>query len=252
MPSRRVRLVLGLVLGGLGAVYLCYAGLFYTQQRRLLYLPTHRATSPELSPWLVDGQLAGCSREAATPQAVWLILQGNAGQAGPRGYFQHVPASESLYILEYPGYGRRKGEPTRESVDAAAVAAYRELRRRFPGVPVGVVGESFGSGPACRLARESPAPDSLTLFVPLARTDLIIGRFVPLLPLRWLLRDNWDNVAALRGYAGPVTIYAAENDEVIPREHTLLLAGSVPGVRLVWLPGGHTGHGESRLVQLAR
>ncbi|MDI1248261.1 MAG: hypothetical protein PSV13_05195 [Lacunisphaera sp.] len=252
MPSRRVRLVLGLVLSGLCAGYLIYAGLFYAQQRRLLYLPTHQATAPDLAPWLVGGQLTGYSRESVAPQAVWLILQGNAGQAGPRGYFQQVPPTESLYILEYPGYGRREGEPTRDTVDAAAIAAYRELRRRFPRVYVGVVGESFGSGPACGLTRESPAPDSLTLFVPLARTDLIIGRFVPLLPMRWLLRDNWDNVAALRGYSGPVTIFAAENDEVIPREHTLLLAGSVPGVRLVWLPGGHVGHSESPLVRLAR
>ena len=252
MISRRVRLVLGIILGILASGYLLLVLVFYTQQRKLGYSPTHQVTPSDLAPWMVDGNLFGFTRESTSPQAVWLILQGNGGQAGRRGYFRRVPLQDSLYILEYPGYGRREGEPTRDSINAAASAAYRELRHRFPGVPVGVVGESFGSGPACKLTREPTPPDSMVLIVPVARLDLVMSRFVPLLPIRLLLRDNWDNIASLRDYRGPVTIYAAENDQVIPREHTLLLAGSLPAARLVWVPGGHNDTGENEVVRLTR
>jgi hypothetical protein len=246
-----VRLILGVVGGVLAGIYLLLGACFYFLQEALVYHPSHRATAAELTPWRIDGQLVGCSREpAAQPRAVWLIMQGNGGQAGLRGYFQHVPPEEALYILEYPGYGQRSGEPSREAINAAAVAAYHELRRRFPDVPVGVVGESFGSGPASQLALEPRPPDSLVLIVPVARFDLVLSRYVPFVPVRLLLRHNWDNLAALRDYRGPVTIYAAESDEVISREQTLLLAGSLPAARLVWVPGGHGATGENDVVRL--
>ena len=237
--SRTVRWILvgvgSLLLAGYGAT----GALFYWQQRALLYLPTHQAAPAGLAPWTVDGELYGLAREAPQPRRVWLIFQGNAGQAGPRRYFDRVPADESLYILDYPGYGKRPGEPTHASITDAARRAYFELRRRFSGVPVGVVGESFGSGPACALTREPTPPDRVVLLVPIARLDLVVGHALPFLPVRLLLRDNWDNPAALRDYRGPVTIFAAEEDQAVSRAETLLLAQSRPGIRLVWVPAGH-------------
>jgi pimeloyl-ACP methyl ester carboxylesterase len=250
MFRRRVVRIAGLVFGLLATGYLLLSLLFFTQQRRLIYLPSHLPTSPVLAPWTVDGKLYGYSLPAESPKAIWLILQGNGGQAGLRDYFKRVAPQQSLYLLEYPGYGRREGEPTRDSVNAAASAAYRALRLRFPGLPVNVVGESFGSGPATRLAREAVPPDSFVLIVPVARFDLVMRRFVPVVPVRLLLRDNWDNLDSLRDYRGPVTIFAAEKDEVIPLEQTLLLAGHVPQARLVLVPGGHLQASESESVKL--
>ena len=252
MLARRVRLVLGITIGVLAGIYLLLSFCFYLIQADIVYQPTHRPTSPELTRWQVNGQLYGYRRGPTAPRAVWLIMQGNAGQAGLRGYFKNVPPDEAIYVLEYPGYGQRSGELTSASINAAATAAYQELRRQFAGLPVGVVGESFGSGPATLLARQTHPPESIVLMVPLARFDLVMSRYMPLVPVRLLLRHNWDNVASLHDYRGPVTIYAAENDRVIPREHTLMLAASVPQSRLVWLPGGHNDAGEDAVVKLVR
>lgn len=252
MKSRRHSLTGWIIAGVAAATYLLYAGFIYFVQDWLVFHPSHQPTAAGLSPWLIEGRLAGYSRGPASPRAVWLVLQGNGGQAGLRGYFKNVPPDETLYIMEYPGYGQRPGEPSRESINAAASAAYHELRRRFPDRPVGVVGESFGSGPASQLALDPQPPDSVVLIVPVARFDLVLSRYVPFLPVRLLLRHNWDNLASLRTYRGPVTIYAAEKDEVIPREQTLLLAASLPAARLVWLPGGHGATGENDVVRLGR
>ena len=87
--------------------------------------------------------------------------------------------------------------------------------------------------------------------MPLARLDLAVSRVLPFLPMRLLLRDNWNNLESLRGYHGPVTIYAAEHDQNIPREDTLLLARSLPSARLIWVPGGHTQTSENEIVRLS-
>ena len=53
------------------------------------------------------------------------------------------------------------------------------------------------------------------------------------------MRDQWDNVAALQKYTGPVEIYATRDDEVIPFKHARALADALPNARLIEMPGGH-------------
>src|SRR6185436_11532244 len=119
---------------------------------------------------------------------------------------------DSLYVLEYPGYGAREGNPTLESMNQAASEAYHLLRSHNPNTPVCVLGESIGSGPACALAREKVAPDKIVLVVPFDSLASVASEHLPFLPVRLMLRDAWDNVDALRHYAGPVEIFGATGD----------------------------------------
>ena len=93
-------------------------------ERSLLFFPSHRTGSPGLTPWMTNGTLIGFSRTVASPKAVWLMLHGNAGQAADRAYaLPHFPADDSVFILEYPGYGSREGTPSSASFNAAAMEA---------------------------------------------------------------------------------------------------------------------------------
>ena len=210
-------------------------------QRSLLYFPTRvEAPHGRLAPWNVDGDVWGACREVARPSAVWLVTHGNAGQAAQRGYVLDVlPADAAVYVLEYPGFGRRRGTPSRASIDEAARAAYRHLRELHPGVLVCVLGESIGSGPAAELAREEPPPDAIVLATPYdALADVAADAF-PWLPVRLILQDDWDNGAALADYGGKLVILAAQHDDVIPIEHARALAAKLPGAELHVLPCGH-------------
>lgn len=247
-------LLLVLAFTGIGS-YLLLATFFYLGQDALIYPAPHGEPPAGWVAWTENNELAGYTRpatDAEHPRAVWLVFQGNGSSAGPRGYFEVVPADEAIFILEYPGYGARPGRAREDSINAAALAGYQALRHRFPGVPLGVVGESFGSGPACALTRAQPAPNSLTLLVPLADFREAIGHMMPLPFARYLVRDQWDNRAALRDYRGPITLYAAEADEVLPRAQTESLAACNPAAKLIWLPGGHVAPGNGRLVELPR
>lgn len=168
------------------------------------------------------------------------MTHGNGGQAADRDYvLPKISDRDSLYVLEYPGYGKREGKPSLKSINAAAVDAYRILRDENPGTPVCVIGESIGSGPACVLASEEPAPDQVALVVPFDKLTNVAADTFPFLPVRLLLLDRWDNVEALGDYSGPVQIYAAEGDRIIPAKHARALADEIGGAEFIEVSGGH-------------
>jgi uncharacterized protein len=246
--TRVLRLVL--IFGVLYAV----AGVaLYFRQRSLLYFPTHAGRSMGLKPWVVDARTLGFCREVPNPGTIWLMAHGNAGEAADRDYvLPRMSDQDSLYVLEYPGYGKRGGTPTRESMNQAAVEAYRLLRARNPGTPVCALGESIGSGPTCALAREPNPPDKLVLVVPFDSLAHLASAKIPFFPIRLILRDRWDNVEALRGYRGPVDVFAARNDTVIPMAHAEALVRELPNAHFTAIPGGHNEWSECAQVKIIR
>ncbi len=233
--GKQCLLLAGVALAGYGAVVL----IAYLNQRSLLYFPTHVDPQTRLSPWRVGGEMIGYARETPNPSRVWLMMHGNGGQAAHRDYIlRFVGSSDAVFVLEYPGYGLRPGRPTRDSMDRAASEAYRELRRRFPGCPLGVIGESLGSGPACSLAREPVPPDRIVLITPFDTLLRVATKRMWYLPVWLILKDRWDNIAALRDYTRPVDVYGARDDRIIPVAHAEALAKAI-GARFTLMPAGH-------------
>lgn len=54
-----------------------------------------------------------------------------------------------------------------------------------------------------------------------------------------MVKDAWDNRAALRSYPGPVDLYGTLGDRVIPVAHARRLAAAVPQTHLILVAGGH-------------
>jgi len=220
-------------------------------QRKLLYLPTNLPGNNGLSDWRYDGQLIGYARQAVSPGTVWLFLHGNAGQASDRTYaLASFSVTDSVYFLEYPGYGTRPGSPTRVSIDAAARQAYQLLRSQFPNVPVAVAAESLGCGPAAILATDPHPPDKIVLIIPFDTLAAVAARHYPFLPVSLLLRDNWDNIASLSGYRGQLELFAAEADTIIPITHAKKLAASTPSAVFHTIDGGHNDWADGGKVKI--
>jgi pimeloyl-ACP methyl ester carboxylesterase len=208
-------------------------------QRKLLFFPTHDARDGGLARWTEDGEMLGFAREVKDPENVWLMLHGNGGQAADRVYaLPSFSERDSVYILEYPGYGQREGSPSRRSIDEAARQAYAALRKRFPETAVCVAAESIGSGPAAMLSREAKPPDRIVLIVPFDDIRSVARAHVSL-PVGVLLAGTWNNVEALNGYAGPLDVFGAEKDTIIPVRHARALADSVPQAAFHLIRGGH-------------
>lgn len=215
------------------------AGYFF-YQRKLLFYPTHHAHGSALTPWIKDGETIGYVREGRDVKTIWLMLHGNAGQASDRTYaLPCFPEDQSVFILEYPGFGFREGSPSKTSINEAAREGYLELRRRFPGSRICVAGESIGSGPSCYLGTLDHAPDKISLVVPFDNLADLAQGHVLYLPVRLLLRERWDNIESLRQYKGPVEIFGAKGDRIIPVERAVTLAQAIPNAVLHLIEGGH-------------
>jgi pimeloyl-ACP methyl ester carboxylesterase len=245
-----------LVLRIFGILILAYIGLvalIYFRQRSMLFFPTHGVTATRLSPWSDGHSTIGYCREAPNQQTIWLMMHGNAGQAADRDYvLRRMSEQDSLYVLEYPGYGARPGSPSQESFNKAASEAYQLLRSRYPSTPTCVLGESIGSGSACSLAMQKIPPDKIVLVVPFDSLAKVGATHFPFLPVRLLVRDAWDNVESLKHYAGPVEIFAAESDNIIPIRHAQALASHLPTAHLTPIPGGHNDWSEHDEVRIRR
>jgi uncharacterized protein len=234
-------------------LYVVLVVIVFWRQRSLLYFPTHFQPSTGLKPWLDGQRTIGYCREVPNPQTVWLMMHGNAGQAADREYvLSRMSDQDSLYVLEYPGYGQREGQPCRESINRAAAEAYRLLRSQNPKTPVCLLGESLGSGPACALAREKIPPDKIVLVVPFDSLASAAAERFWFLPVRLMLRDAWDNVEALRNYPGPVEVFGATDDAIIPVEHAKALAKRTPSAKFIPITGGHNDWSSNEQVKIRR
>jgi len=219
-------------------------------QRKLLYFPSHKPGTNGLAEWKHEGELIGFAREVPAPKNVWLMIHGNGGQASDRAYaLPNFSEADSVFILEYPGYGSRKGTPSRRSFDDATRQAYEHLRNRFSNLPVCVVGDSIGTGPASILSTLPRPPDKIILVVPFDVLSKVAAEHYPLLPVRFLLHDNWNNIEALAHYQGPLEIFAASRDTVIPIAHARNLAATKAQVVFHEFTGGHSDWPRNPLVQ---
>lgn len=219
--------------------------------RGLLFHPTHGAEDNGLTPWAPSGAVIGYSRTVKSPRNVWLMIHGNAGQASDRAYaIPSFSEEDSVFILEYPGYGSRAGVPSKGSFNQAAKEAYLLLRERYPGLPLCVAGESIGTGPASSLAILSPPPDKFVLIVPFDRLSLVARDHFPSILVSLFLRDDWDNVGSLSGYKGPVEIYGAQADNVIPVAHARALAAAIPSSKFFLIEGGHNDWSQQGRVRI--
>jgi uncharacterized protein len=220
-------------------------------QRPFLFYPTHHDGSSGLSEWKVEGKVIGYAREVRDPRNVWLMLHGNGGQAADRVYAMEAFSDrDSVFIMEYPGYGSRLGKPSKASFDAAATEAYQVLRRTFPRTPICVVGESIGSGPACSLATELHPPDKIMLVVPFDRLTSVAGDHVRFLPVSLMMEAKWDNIRSLSAFRGPVEIFGASQDTVIPIEHARKLADAIPSASFQSIPAGHNDWWKENQVRI--
>lgn len=240
-----------------------YAGLLLllaVGQRTLIYLPSRApeseliaiARSERLAPWRnLAGEIIGWHRPRLAgqePAANRLILfHGNAGYALHRTHF--IDGLESLdggrlwqvYLFEYPGFGARSGSPSEESITEAAVAAVDSLGSD---TPIYVAGESLGSGPASALAHRLPQRlPGVLLITPYSSLPEVAGVHYPFVPVRWLLRDRWDNLAALAPYPGRLGVILAGADEVIPVAQGQRLFDAAQGAKRIWImpSAGHNG-----------
>jgi len=224
---------------------LVFLAAIFVWQERLLYFPmrttVERMEGGPLRAWPSAQDFRGLVAEPqGEARATAIVFHGNAGHAGHRAYYALALAPLGLRVIlaEYPGYGPRPGAWGEPSLVADAERTVALAHERY-GAPLLLIGESLGAGVAAAAAathRERVA--GLLLITPWDRLAHVGSHHYPWLPVRWMLRDEYDSVTRLAGFDRPVLVAVAERDSIVPAKFGRALHQALPGPkRLVVMPG---------------
>jgi fermentation-respiration switch protein FrsA (DUF1100 family) len=200
-------------------------------ERRSIYFPTSAyEAAPEdfglraetLEILSSDGvRIAGWWIRGAGSTAL-LYFHGNGGNVSHRLERTKMLAESlglDVFLVDYRGYGKSSGAPSEAGLCADGEAIYEAARvRGFTPDRIVLFGESLGGAVAVETALKKPARaiilEAAFLSIPkMART------IYPFLP-SFLVRTQFDNEAKIGRVQIPKLIVAAENDDVVPPEHT--------------------------------
>jgi len=220
-----LRIVLLVWLGLLAFLALTQRSMIYHPSRNDAASLERVADAQGFAPWKNPlGETIGYRSLPAPddprPPLAILITHGNAGYAMHRADYASIlrqaapDRAVSVYILEYPGYGARSGDP---SQDAFLAAADQALSQIPADIPVVLLGESIGTGAASATASAHlDRIAGLLLLTPFDSLANVARHRYPLLPVRWIMRDQYPSEEWLKNYRGPVAIILAANDTIVP------------------------------------
>jgi fermentation-respiration switch protein FrsA (DUF1100 family) len=231
------------------ALIAAYWLLLFLTQRAILY-PRPLGATPSRPPsakpiWLttpagrIEAWFLAPAAGTPAPAPLLLFAHGNGELIDHWGNAFDEPRAWGFGVLlvEYPGYGRSEGSPSESSIRDGILAAY-DWAKAQPDVDATRIvahGRSLGGGAVCLLARARPVA-ALILESTFTSVRAFAHRFgAPEL----LVRDPFDNLAALAHYPGPLLVLHGERDELIPPAHGRALAAAHQDAEFRALPCGH-------------
>lgn len=223
-----------LLLSAFGFIFV-YALFLFFYQRKMIYYPQpyeptyHLGFLPrmmELSFSTSAGSqtafyLPPRANPDAPPKRLWVLFHGNASLAMDwLGLLDHNPDPQAGFLLmDYPGYGKCGGRPTRASIAEASEAGFAALAAHLGVKPdtldadLNILGYSLGAAVGLEFAARHPIRriiiiSPFTTMLEMARRT--VGR-----PLNHLLLDRFDNQARLEELAAraePPRIFILHGD----------------------------------------
>jgi hypothetical protein len=215
-----------------GAYLLILAGLFFFQ-KSLLYYPDKSPPDPvssglgEMRPVNVqsaDGlTLLSWYAQGDPAQPMLVYFHGNAGNIGSRGdkVRPFLDAGYGVLLVGYRGYGGNPGTPSEQGFYADARAALTIIDDRAEDArPLIFYGESLGTAVATAIAAELGATghpvQALILEAPFPSVTAAAQHYYPLIPVKWLLKDHFNQAAHISAIAAPVLIFHGDQDKTMP------------------------------------
>jgi pimeloyl-ACP methyl ester carboxylesterase len=150
--------------------------------------------------------------------------------------FSRALPQYTVYLVNYRGYGASTGQPSEAALFTDAEAVYDHVEGQHRRVHA--MGRSLGSGVAVHLASRRDI-HRLVLVTPYDSIANVAAAAMPLIPVRWLLRDRFNSAGAAPALDNPSLVLMAERDRVIPRRHSEKLVAALDPriVTAVVVPG---------------
>jgi uncharacterized protein len=246
--------------------YIAICLLLFFGQRKLIYLPSRaNAMLPAgFEPWLITNstgaaEFTGFKRINQSPSNnptaahtnpstnCLFFFHGNGGNASGWSHaVEEFPGD--IFVLEYPGYGERSGTPTEHSIKSAALRAFEaelanptsaNITNRYSKIIL--CGQSLGSGVTEAIfTKHADKLHALVLVTPFLSLVDVAGAHYAWIPTRYLVRDRLQLYDAFMKFPGKSLVVTADDDEVIPRSHSLRYHAATNANRAILeLPASH-------------
>jgi len=237
--------------------YVAILGLVFWFQPKLVYFPmkgSYSATpqalglafetvalrtddGEQLAAWWIPAPMSAPARGTV------LLLHGNAGDISHRIDYAKMfyGLGYNTLLVDYRGYGESSGQPSEEGTyrDAMASWLWLTVTRGIKASDIVIFGESLGGGVATWLAAQH-SPRALILASAFTSIPDLGAEVYPWLPVRWLSRIHYNNLANLERIRVPVLIAHSSGDDIIPYAHGRRLhAAAHEPKAFLELSGGH-------------
>jgi fermentation-respiration switch protein FrsA (DUF1100 family) len=249
------------LIGYLGGL----AVLFFKQRQFVFPIPRTVRTAPEAAGFpeaeehiltTADGEKVIVWHVPAKPgHAVVLYFPGNGDfLAGSVSRFRDITSDGTgLVALSYRGYAGSSGSPSEQGLLQDAAAAYAFTSARYSADRIVLWGFSLGTGVAVALAAEQPV-GKLILEAPYTSMADVAALHFRMVPVRWLLRDQFHSDERIARVTAPLLIMQGERDLTIPIKfgERLFALGHEPKQFVRFPEGGHDNLGDYGAMETAR
>lgn len=221
----------------LAVVYLIISAFVYFFQDRFLFKP--EKLSPEFTfeydnlqydEYLLDVKpgvaLSVLRFHARIPRGVVLYLKGNTRSIKGWGKFaiDFIRYQYDVIMVDYRGFGKSTGRRSQQGIKNDLQLVYDKIKEQVPERFIVLYGRSMGSGFATKLASTNH-PKMLILDAPYYSMSKATGRYLPFLPMTWLLKFPIPNYKWIKYVQCPIHIIHGTEDKLIPFKSSVKLAG---------------------------
>ena len=185
-------------------------------------------------------RINGLHFHRTTPKGLILYFHGNSRSI--KGWAKYATDfyryGYDVILVDYRGFGKSTGERNEKDMLNDMQLVYESLVRQYSEHHLIVYGRSLGSGFAVKIASDNK-PRYLILDSPYYNFARVIERFLPILPVRVVLRyqlrtDRWIRKVNCHTY-----IIHGTRDWLIPIRHSEKLKALNPGkITLIKIKGG--------------
>ena len=220
--------IVSIVIG----IYVVFAAFLFIFQSHYVYYPERvlsadpgsiRLQFESVSFKTADGvRLFGWFIPSQSARGVILFCHGNAGNISHR--LESVQIFHQLgldiFIFDYRGYGQSEGKPTEQGTykDVEAAWWYLVEKRQVNPSQIIVFGRSLGGAVASWLAQKH-TPRALILESTFTSLRDVAATLYPYLPVRLLLRFEYNTAEYLSRAGCPVLVVHSRDDEIMPFSH---------------------------------
>jgi uncharacterized protein len=169
--------------------------------------------------------LSGVHFKSEKPIGMVFYLKGNSRSIKGWGKFaiDFLRYNYDVIMVDYRGFGKSTGIRTQEEIINDLQLVYNKIKENVAEKHIVLYGRSLGSGFATKLASTNN-PRMLILDAPYYSMSQTTGRYMPFMPMSWLLKFPIPTYKWIKYVKCPIHIIHGTSDKLIPFNSSIKLS----------------------------